>query len=369
MASITFRQSTKYGTEPYAVLTVSQSSQDAANNFSKVAYSLTLYRPSNVVSSASKSYSININGTTKSGVYTIGGKGTKSIISGTINVAHNANGTKTLSFSGSVQFGVTWSGTSIGTISNSGSMTLTTINRSMPTLSFENSAGAAVTTLIADGKTTYTSVIAGTNATGSSLTFGSNTINLGATGKSFTIPVSWNDTIPKNAKTGSATATITSSTSPGTASKEITIQMPDAIGGNMGEFSAYLKSKTDTEATIALQPPTSYQYGATFGRWELVPDAEGTITITDHNTAVFKKASADDNTEVRVSVRAVDSRGFLSNQEIIIPCYIKKQGFCIYDGTWRQATPYICLENGKEFKRANAAIYKDGKWHYFKYTT
>lgn len=129
MASITFRKSTKYGTEPYAILTVTQKSQNIAENYSIIAYSLDLYRPMKVSSSANKSYSITINeSTVKSGTYAIGGSGTKTIASGTTIVAHNSDGAKTLSFSASVQFGVTWSGTPIGTISNSGIIKLTAIS-------------------------------------------------------------------------------------------------------------------------------------------------------------------------------------------------------------------------------------------------
>ena len=366
MASLTFRKSTKYGTEPYAVLTVKQSSQDKANNRSYITYSLVLYRPSNVSSSASKSYSITINGSTvKSGTYTIGGKGTKTIASGNLYVSHNSNGAKTLSFGASVKFAVTWSGTYIGTITKSGSMTLTTISRDMPTLSFKNSEGTAVTTLLADDSTQYTAVVAGSYATGANLTFGDKVINLGATGKTFTIPLNWNNLIPLDEKTGIAKATITASISPGSATKEIAIQMPESIGTDMGEFSAYLLHKTDTEATIQLIPPTTFQYGATFGRWELNTNA-GTVNITGNNIATLTK-DATDNTDIKVSVRAVDSRGFISKQEIIVPCYIKKRGFCIYDGTWRQATPYVYM-NGK-MERMNVAVYMNNKWNYYIYRT
>lgn len=144
MASITFRQSTKYGTEPYAVLTVTQQSQNTTAKTSTIAYTLTLYRPSNVSSSTNKSYSIVINGSTvKSGKYSIKGSGTKTIASGTTTVAHNSDGTKTLSFSGSVQFGITWSGTSIGTITNSGSMVLTKITTAAVMPSVLNISGHA----------------------------------------------------------------------------------------------------------------------------------------------------------------------------------------------------------------------------------
>ena len=126
MATITFGQS---GTRPYCTLTVTQQSQSAQNNTSTVSYVLTLVRPSAVTSSATKAWSVTINGTTVNGSGTIGGSGNKTLLSGTMTIPHNADGTKTLSFSGKCQLDINWGGTQLGTISGNGSMTLTPIQR------------------------------------------------------------------------------------------------------------------------------------------------------------------------------------------------------------------------------------------------
>lgn len=126
MATITFGKS---GTRPYCTLEVTQQSQSVANNTSTVKYVLTLVRPSTVSSTATKSWSCTINGTKHTGSGSIGGSGNKVLLSGTQTIPHNADGTKTLSFSGSCQLDITWSGTKLGTISGSGSMTLTKIAR------------------------------------------------------------------------------------------------------------------------------------------------------------------------------------------------------------------------------------------------
>ena len=126
MASITFGQS---GTRPYCILTVTEKSQSAQNNSTTVQYTLTLVRPSAVTSSATKSWSATINGTTYSGSGTIGGSGNKTLLSGTVVIPHNADGTKTISFSGKCQLDLNWGGTQLGTISGNGSMTLTPIQR------------------------------------------------------------------------------------------------------------------------------------------------------------------------------------------------------------------------------------------------
>ena len=126
MASITFGQN---GNRPYCTLEVTEQSQNVANNTTTVRYVLTLIRPSNVVSSATKTWSVTLNGTTYNGSGTIGGVGNKTLLSGTQVIPHNADGTKTISFSGKCQLDITWSGVQLGTISGNGSMTLTPIQR------------------------------------------------------------------------------------------------------------------------------------------------------------------------------------------------------------------------------------------------
>lgn len=129
MASCTYNPGIN-SSNPYAVLNVTQSSQSIEQNTTTVRYELILYRPYSISSSAAKSYSVTINGTNvASGSTTIGGSGSKTIASGTLSVPHNADGTKSISFSFSLGFEITWSGVWIGTGSASGSMTLTTIPR------------------------------------------------------------------------------------------------------------------------------------------------------------------------------------------------------------------------------------------------
>lgn len=116
---------------PYVKLYVTQKSQSISGNYTILEYSLKLYRPRQVYSSASKSYNIKINGTTvKSGSTTIGGSGTKTIASGTTKVYHNSNGTKkNVAISFYQEVSITWSGVATGNANKSGTMDLTTIPR------------------------------------------------------------------------------------------------------------------------------------------------------------------------------------------------------------------------------------------------
>lgn len=126
MATITFG---KLGSRPYGVLTVTETSTSTANNTSTLSISLVLKRPYSVSSSANKTASCTINGTTYNWSGSIGGSGDKTLISKTQTVKHNDDGSKTISISASIALNLTWSGSYVGTISGNGNMTLTNIPR------------------------------------------------------------------------------------------------------------------------------------------------------------------------------------------------------------------------------------------------
>lgn len=111
----------------------SVSGQSVANNTSTVTWSLKLVSTSSgrIDSSASKSWSVTVNGTKYSGTNTVGisNNSTKVLASGTTVIKHADDGTKTFSYSFSQEFAITFSGSTIGTISGSGSGTLNTIAR------------------------------------------------------------------------------------------------------------------------------------------------------------------------------------------------------------------------------------------------
>lgn len=124
--NLTFGQS---GTRPYGVLTVTETSVDAVNNTSILSIKLVLKRPYSITSSVTKSASCTINGATYTWSGTIGGSGDLTLISKTQTIPHNADGTKSISISASIELDLTWSGASVGTISGSDTMTLTKITR------------------------------------------------------------------------------------------------------------------------------------------------------------------------------------------------------------------------------------------------
>ena len=158
-------------------LTISETSTSTASNTSTLSYTFTL-SPIQTgwdwASWGSKiSYSFSINGTKYDGtIPNYDGKSTVTLKSGTQTVAHDADGTKTISYSFSVTDGAGKSYTP-GKASASGTMALTTIPRAAtlltapnfsdgqnPTITYSNSAGNAVTSLQAaiynaDGSMSY----------------------------------------------------------------------------------------------------------------------------------------------------------------------------------------------------------------------
>lgn len=114
-----------------------------------------------ISSTASKSWNITVNGTYYEGFNTvgIGANATKVLVSGTTRIYHNSDGSKQFSYSFNQYFGITFSGSWVGTVSGSGSDWLDTIPRKAtfksngvsdfndetnPTIYFDHPAGSAL---------------------------------------------------------------------------------------------------------------------------------------------------------------------------------------------------------------------------------
>lgn len=125
--------------------------QNIANNYTPVSWTLTLRSTNSsayIVASAAKNYSVTVDGETKTGTnnVTINGGATKTLASGSKNIYHNSDGTKTFSYSFSQKIGITYSGTRIETKSGNGTGTLNTIPRGSELGSIANfTIGNAIT--------------------------------------------------------------------------------------------------------------------------------------------------------------------------------------------------------------------------------
>lgn len=216
----------------------SRSSYSVANNTSTISWTLKLVSTNGTISSsASKDWSVTVNGTKYSGTNTIGmsANTTKTLASGTTTISHNADGTKTFSYSFSQEIAITYGGTYIGSKSGSGTGTLDTIPRaSSITCSTANIESVATISISrASNSFTHTLSYSFNGLTGTIAT------KTSSTSVTWTIPASFYTKIP-NATSG--TGTITCITYSGTTS----------IGTNTCSFTV----KTDSSKCKPTLSPT-----------------------------------------------------------------------------------------------------------------
>ena len=150
----------------YLLFSWTAGTQNIAGNYTPINWQLQEVSVSgsgaNISSSAAKAYSVTVDGQTWSGTNTVGisAGATRTLASGTKNIYHNADGSKTFSYSFSQEFNVTYSGSKVQTITGSSTGTLNTIPRAAtltaaphftdeenPTITYSNPAGTAVTSL------------------------------------------------------------------------------------------------------------------------------------------------------------------------------------------------------------------------------
>lgn len=290
----------------------SQSSQSVANNTTTITYSLSIYRSSSISSTASKSYSIKINGVTvASGTTTIGGSGTKTIKTGTTTISHNADGTKTFSLSFSQQIDITWSGAWIGTVTGSGTGTLNTIPRATsPTLSATSvnmNASVTINTPRASSSFTHTLTYSFNGATG--------TIATGVgTSYAWTVPLTLANKIP-NATSGTGTITcktFNGSTLIGTKSVSFTAKVPssvvptvgtvstsETVSGITAKFGGFVQNKSKIKVTIT----ASGAYSSTIKTYKT------TFNGANYSGSSFTTGIINKSGTLSMTTTATDSRG------------------------------------------------------------
>ena len=139
-----------------------ENSQSIDGNYTIVGWKLELIAASYgyISSSASKSWSVTVNGSSYSGSNTIGisNNSTKTLASGTTTISHGSDGTKSFDYSFSQQFSINFNGW-VGTISGSGSGTLTTIPRKSSLTVSNGTLGTAQTVTVNRKSTSFTHTV------------------------------------------------------------------------------------------------------------------------------------------------------------------------------------------------------------------
>lgn len=325
-------------------------SQSVANNTSKVTAKVQLVSTGSsytINSSASKSGSLTINGTKYTFNFTasLSGNQTKTLFTKTVTVSHNANGTKTCSFSATCGINVTLSGTYYGNVTASGSGTFNTIARASTISSVTSSVSVngtnAVTVNITRAASSFTHTVV--------FKFGSyskTTTGVG-TSTSYAIPTSWLNAIP-NATSGTATVTVTTysgSTKIGSAvSKSFKLTVPstvvptisavslsEAISGIAAQFGGYVQNKSK----IAVKITAAGAYSSTIKTYKT------TIQGASFTKASFTSGFLTKSGTSTVTITVTDSRGRTASTTrsitviaYAVPKITSFQGFrCLADGT------------------------------------
>lgn len=139
-----------------------ENSQSIEGNYTVVGWKMELVAVANgyISSSASKSWSVTVNGTSYSGSNTVGisNNSTKTLASGTTTISHGSDGTKSFNYSFSQQFAINFNGY-VGTISGSSSGTLTTIPRKSTLTVSNGTLGTAQTVTVNRKSTSFTHTV------------------------------------------------------------------------------------------------------------------------------------------------------------------------------------------------------------------
>lgn len=295
--------------------------QNVENNYTPVNWSLKLISSNStarISSTAAKSYSVTVDGKTWSGTNTIGlsGNATKTLASGSKNIYHSSDGTKTFSYSFSQEIAITYSGTYVGTKTGSGNGTLNTIPRGsvLGTIS-AFTLGNAITIPITKYSTSFYDVLtislAGTviktvngitnNASVSFTTAELTTIYSklpSVTSGSFTFKLT-----TKTSSSGSNVGTSTK-TATGTISSTIkptisSVSLVEATTGLATQFGAYIQSKSTITGTINATAGS----GSTIDSYKIVING-ATYTSRTFTTGILKTSGSNS-----YSVTVTDKRG------------------------------------------------------------
>lgn len=293
--------------------------QNIASNYTPVSWKLQLISSNstaNINSTASKDYSVTVDGSKKTGTNTVGlsGGATKTLASGSKNIYHDSDGTCTFSYSFSQEFAITYSGESVGTKSGSGTGTLDTIPRKSVLGTISNfTIGNAInipitkyysgftdTLTIKLGSTTVKTISSVTNGYDVSFTTAelNNIYSLlpSATKGTFTFTLttkSGSTTIGTSSKT--ATGSINANIKPSISS----VSIAEAVAGINAQFGGYVQNQSKIKGTIT----ASAGNGSSIASYKTVINGN-TYTTSTFTTAALKTSGSNTYT-----VTVTDKRG------------------------------------------------------------
>lgn len=290
-------------------ITVTQNSQSVTNNTSNVTVSVKVYRTNTGYTTyGTGTVYVTINGTQYTDSITTSDKITSSgivIFSKTLNIAHNADGTKTLATSARITHD------QFSSNNQSFSQTLTTIPRATtPTLSASSvDMGKSITISLPRASSSFDHTL--------TYKFGNATGTIGtdiSTSKAWTVPLSLASEIP-NATSGTLTITVKTyngSTLIGTKTVSFTAKVPTSVVPSIGsvavadtnaayakQFGSLIQGKSKAIFTIT----ASGAYGSTIKTYKTVIEGKS-YSGTTPTTAVLTGSG-----NVTADITVTDSRG------------------------------------------------------------
>lgn len=302
----------------HIAISISESGVNVANNTSVVSVSCYYYgngmswnsdKCSGTIVIDGSSYPFSHSFTTSTSAQLIG--------SASKTVTHNSNGAKTVSCSARFATGV-----SLGTLTTSGSKTLTTIPR-VSDLTLDK------TSVLADGADT---VIATATKKSSSftdtlkVTLGEHSIEI-VSDEPFAIPPDWIDAISgESAVAKVSVTTMSGSTTIGTNTKDLTVTVPASVkptiaGINIAEANSYVGTLFGAGVFVTGLSALNVQvlaqgiYGSTIAK------VKTTFEGMTYGDALFKTAALSKAGNLKLQTEVIDSRGRTATYEKIVRVY------------------------------------------------
>ncbi|MBQ8528992.1 MAG: hypothetical protein IJ459_04570 [Clostridia bacterium] len=338
------------------VFSWSVAAQDARNNHTTVSWTLKLVAGSSgrISSSASKAWSVTVNGVTYSGTNTIGisNNSTKTLASGQTQINHNADGTKSFSYSFSQAFDITFSGSSIGTKSGSGTGELPTIPRQSTLTVAAGTLGTAQTMTITRKTTAHKNKIRYKCGSASGYIAGSASAYTSDTSISWTPPIAL---ASQNTYGTTVTVTVyldtylTTGALVGTTTYYVNYSIPASVKPSCtitvedptGVADAHGWAKGVSKFKVVITPTTSY--GSAIASYSTTANGS-TYTTASFTTDVLKSSG---NLTITATVKDNRGRTGTASKTISVddysPCTIVKfvAERCEADGTDNPEGEYI----------------------------
>ena len=296
-------------------ISITQNSQSVANNKSNVTVKLTASWTGgswNHLGTANGSLTVNGTKYSFSNVIINSGKtnsGTQTLITKTLDISHNADGTKTLSTSASFYTGID----SQGTKTASASKVLTTIPRKSSITVSNGTLGSPLTITVTRQSTSFTHSI-GYNCNGDDVVYQTIVSDSSSTSISWTPPLSLAEynTTGKTVSIKLSITTLNGNTNIGSTTKTITCTIPSSVApsctvaitdptGYADTYGSFLKGLSKLKIVVT---PT-LAYNSPIASYKTTADG-ASYTTASFTTGVVKTAG----TNLKATATVKDKRGY-----------------------------------------------------------